>query len=433
MIKIYLKKILIFLKLKDFAKNIVKSIKEFIKVILFFPSIILIIILRNNYQKDRKKIFSLRLTKKYFGHLALESAMASAYQNINKDLKIITSFKPGKGIDNKYLNSIHSLTFKLSNDFLLIFLNTFYYNSTNFIKRYIKKYYEPFIDKNNPEREMKYIDYIDSSINFPWRTFGRNLILHKKNNSRNIIIAIRTSHYHKKKIDVASQPWREASLGDIYKIIQAANKLNNDEKVILYSNNDIWREIKKMRINLDDISFVDQNKIDVLDIINKDSLVINNGNGLGACLYALGIKTLYLHHTAWHFWHTAHGNSLAYPCIFRYFQNNAKDLNEIIKLAFLSKSLPINFEKSFYSKGVFHNKISDLKTSSIQNSIIESLKIKILEERYSARYLGVNFYYSNAKEKYFWELFIKHQPNYLREFRRTITLNISSEFLNSYL
>ena len=47
-----------------------------------------------------------------------------------------------------------------------------------------------------------------------------------------------------------------------------------------------------MGINLDEISFVDQNKIDVLDLINKDSLVINNGNGLGAAIYALGIKQI---------------------------------------------------------------------------------------------------------------------------------------------
>ena len=77
-------------------------------------------------QKDRKKIFGLRLTRKFFGHLAIESAMASAYQEVNKDSKIITSFKPGKGIDNKYLNSSHSLTFNLTNDYLLILLNFFF-------------------------------------------------------------------------------------------------------------------------------------------------------------------------------------------------------------------------------------------------------------------------------------------------------------------
>ena len=244
---------------------------------------------------------------------------------------------------------------------------------------------------------------------------------------------MRTSYFHKKKIEVASQPWKDASISDIYKIIQAINLLNNEEKVIFYTNKEIWVEIKKMGINIDKICFVDQNKIDILDLINKDSLIINNGNGLGAGIYALGIKTLYLHHTAWHFWHTAHSNSLAYPCIFQNLNHNSKDLKRIIELAFLSKSLPCNFEKNFYSKGVIHNKISDLDIFSIKNSIVEAFRIKSLEERFNSTCLGVDFYYSNSKEKYFWELFIKNQPNYLREFRKTITLNIASEFLNSYI
>ena len=89
MIKLYLIRILIFLKLKNFAKNILKFIRACIKVILFIPNIFLFFVLRNNFQIDRKKIFGLRLTKKYFGHLAIESAMASAFQEVNKDSKII--------------------------------------------------------------------------------------------------------------------------------------------------------------------------------------------------------------------------------------------------------------------------------------------------------------------------------------------------------
>ena len=433
MIKFYINRILILLKLKNISKKILNLLSEFLKVILFLPSIILIVFLKINYQKNRKKIFGLRLTRKYFGHLAVESAMASAYQDINKDSTIVTSFKPGKGIDNKYLNSIHCSTFELNNDYFLILMNLFFYNSFQTIKMQIEKYYEPFLDNKSNVRELKYTDYLETSNDFPWRRIGRNLIFHKKNNSKNVIIALRTSHFHKKNYQVSSQPWKDASFRDIYKIIQATNKLNGEEKTTFYGNKEVWEEIKKMEINLDNVCFEDQNKRDILDIINKDSLVINNGNGLGAALYSLGIKTLYLHHTAWHFWHTAHSNSLAYPCSFYKFKNNERDLNKIIKLALLPRSLPYDFEKNFYSKGIYHNKIADLETSSIQNSIIESFKIKSLDKKTSSKYLGVEFYYTDIKEKYFWELFIKNQPNYFRDFRKKITLNISSEFLNSFI
>lgn len=433
MIKVYLNRILIYLKLKNYSKNIYKLLIVFTRLFLFFPSIPLLLFLKNNYQKKRKKFLGLRLTRKYMGHLAIESAMASAYQEINKDFKIITSFKPGKGINNKYLNSIHCSTFQLSNDLLLMFLNFFYYNSISFIKRQIKIYYEPFIDKNNLEREMKYIDYLESYSDFPWRRIGRDLIIRKKNNARNIIIAMRTSHFNEKKISVSSQPWRDASVNDIYKIIQAINEIKNEEKIYCFTNKKVWEAIQKMQINLDKISFIDENNTDILDLINEDTLLINNGNGIGAAIYSLGIKTLYLHHTVWHFWHSSHSNGLAYPCVFRDSKNRINDLQKITKLAFLPKYIPYDFEENFYNKGVFHNQISDLSIIEIQNSIIEAFNIKSLEERRRTEFLGVEFYYKDEKERYFWELFIKNQPKYFRKFRRKISLNIASEFLNLYI
>ena len=431
MIKVSIIKISIFLKVKTLIKIIFKLLKQFIKFILFFPSLLLLVLLKIK-RKDKKKLLVLRLTKKYLGHLAPESAMASAFQEKNKNLRILTSFKPGKGIDNKYLNSVHSLTFTLKNDFLLIFLNFIYYYSFDFIQILFKKYYEPFLDKNNSEREIRYHDYLETSNNFTWRRIGRSLILNKKNNERNIIIAMRTSHFHAKSKGVSPQPWRDVSTKEIYKIIQAANDLDSDEKVLVFTNKEVWDAINKMEIDLKKISFIDESKNDILDIINADSLLINNGNGIGNAMYALGIKTLYLHHTVWHFWHCTHSNSLAYPCEFNHFQKKPKNIEEIINLAFSSKNIPYNFEKDFYSKGVFHNNISDLSINKIKNSIIETFNIESLKNRKSSKYLGVDFFYSNHKERIFWELFIKNQPSKLRKFRRRISLNIASEFLNSY-
>ena len=115
-----------FFKFRGFAKIIINLLNKFLKIILFLPSILIVIYLKLNFKKDRKKLLGLRLTRKYLGHIAIESAMASAFQNIEKDKKILTSFKRAKGIDNYYMNSIHRSTFILSNDFLLIFLNLFY-------------------------------------------------------------------------------------------------------------------------------------------------------------------------------------------------------------------------------------------------------------------------------------------------------------------
>ena len=376
--------------MKNVLKKIFNLFEQFVKIFLFFPSILLLIFLKIS-RKNKKKLLVLRLTRKYFGHLANESAMASAYQNVNRDAKIITSFKRGKGIDNKYLNTIHSLSFKLSNDFILIFLNFIYYNSFTFVKKVLKKYYEPFIDRNNIEREIKYFDLLEYSSDFPWRRIGRDLIISKKNNARNIIIAMRTPHFNEKKIGVSSQPWRDVSVKDIYKIIQAINEIKTQESIYCFTNKKVWEDLKKMQINLDKILFIDESDTDILELINEETLLINNGNGIGAAIYALGIKTLYLHHTVWHFWHSSHSNGLAYPCVFRNSKSKINDLQNIIKLAFLPEYIPYDFEENFYNKGVFHNQISDLSRIQIQNSIIEALNIKSLGERSSTEFLGVDF------------------------------------------
>jgi len=433
MLKITFNRILVFLRLKKFFKELISIFEEFSKIILFFPSILFLFILRNNYNKGKKKIFSLRLTRRYFGHLAIESAMASSFQSANNNSKIITSFKPGIGINNQYLNTIHESTFKISHDFFLIFLNLIYYNSTTFIKKRLKKYFEPFIDKNNFEREIKYVDYLETSLVFPWRTLSKEIIFHKKNFSRNIILALRTSHFNSKKIDVSSQPWRDVSNKDIYKLLNATSEIAENEKIYIFTNKKVWQALKTMDIDLKKILFIDESKNDILKHINEDTLLINNGNGIGAAAYALGIKTLYLHHTVWQFWHTCHSNAFAYPCEYIYLNKRSKDLKEIIKLAFSSKSIiPYNFEKDFYSRNIFHNCIADIKKESLQNSIIESLKFSSLKKRKSHNYLGIQFYYKNLKEKKFWELFIKNTPSELRKFHKKITLNISTEFLNSY-
>ena len=100
MLKIILYRILVLLRLKNFSKKIFWLAKQFAKFILFIPSILFLLFFKKNYNLEKKKVYSLRLTRKYFGHLAIESAMASAFQTVNKNSKIITSFKPSIGINS---------------------------------------------------------------------------------------------------------------------------------------------------------------------------------------------------------------------------------------------------------------------------------------------------------------------------------------------
>lgn len=429
MIKVLLIKFLKKFNLIIFTKKLLFLTNKFVKLLFIIPGFILLIILKINYLNSRQKIYGLRLTRRYFGHLAIESALASSFQESNNDIKIISSFKRGKGIKNLKLNELHAQSFKLKNDFYLILLNIIYYNSLETIKKLIKQYYEPFIDKNNLERELRYLDYLETSLEFPWRKNSKEIIF-KNKKSRNIIIAMRTEFYSKGNLNYLNQPWRNISLEDLEFILKVVNEVAEDEKIYCYTNKKVWNEVTKFILNLEKITFVDEEKKDILEIINENSILINNGNGIGAAVYALGLKTLYLHHTTWHFWSTSHTNAFTFPCIFKKGEKTSFYAKDIIKLAFSPKVIiPYNFEKDFYSQNIFHNSISEINMQTLKDALLEVFRYENSKNKFKASFMGIEYTYKNRKEKYFWELFIQNYPKQLRRFKKIITLNISDEFL----
>jgi len=422
------------LGLKPLTSNIFKLIKKFYSILLIIPAFFLLVIIRSISLNKKKKIVTLRISREYFGHFAIEPAMASAFfEEKSNEFFLLVSLKFSRGIKNLKLEKIVKKTFKLDNDFLISIVEHIYNWSVPLIKSLIKIYYEPFIPLFEIGRELKYNKYIFSSNTFPWRTNSQS-ILFKKSNSTDILIALRSHHFNQKK--VPHQPWRDLSLNELKNVLEACINIKQEEKLYCLSNKEY---ISKLSSNVkfsNSVIFLDEKKTDVLDFFNENTLLINNGNGIGAAAHAIGIRTFFIQHTLWHFWHTSFSNAVLIPSEFQKNNNFKKqNINEIISLAFSPKlPMPLNIEDNYYKRGLSIKEVSEIPNNIIQETLNQCLRLETYKKnRKKNNFLGCEFDFSTEQEKEFWKLYISNLPLEIRPFHKKISIYISESYLNDLL
>ena len=406
----------------------------FYKFVFFLPSIFLLIslyLIFKTFLKKNKKIISLRINRKYFGHFSEEPAILSSYQKQEKGIIPIVSYRKSKGINNKILEKVVADSFIIRKDLINSFLEKIYnYSFANFRLK-IDKFYSPLLHPKLETREITYMHLLETEKNFKWRENAQKLIFKKNDNDFKLIIALRTEHFNKFK-DVPSQPWRNASINDIVKISKIFCKVVEPKKIYLLSHPENINIIQEKEFVDPQINLIDETKVDVLSLFSKNAYLVNNGNGIGAAALAIGVKTLYIHHTVWQFWHTSHSNALCIPSIFfKPLKNEKEGIEKIIKLAFSTNSiLPLDFEKDYYQKGILINKIEDIKEEILIKTLKQFLNQK--RPRKKDNILGCEFEYESLKEKIFWQTYIKNMPSKLRKSHKLIKLNISNSYLDSF-
>lgn len=418
--------------LKPHASYIFKLIKTFYSILLIIPACFLLIIIRSISLSKKKKIITLRISRDYFGHFAIEPALASAFieKNSNKYI-LVVSFKCSKGIRNIKLEEIAKKTFKLNNDFLIGIIEHIFNRSLILIKNLIKVYYEPFIPIFDIGRELKYGKYISSSNTFSWRTQSQKLLF-KKSTSKKILIALRSHHFNQKK--VSPQSWRDLTLTELKKVIEACINIKQKEKLYCLSNKEYISSLSSIEQFSNSVIFLDEKKIDVLDIFNENTLLINNGNGIGAAAHAIGIKTCFIQHTLWHLWHTSFSNAVLLPSEFRRNNNFKKtSVSEIISLAFSPKSpMPINIVQNYFKQGLYIKPFSEIQNNVLQESLNQCLILETFKkDRKSSNFMGCEFNYSSKQEKEFWKLYISNLPSEIRPYHQKISIHLSQSYLNS--
>ena len=172
----------------------------------------------------------------------------------------------------------------------------------------------------------------------------------------------------------------------------------------------------------------------MLDFFNENTLLINNGNGIGAAAHAIGVKTCFIQHTFWHLWHTSFSNAVLLPSEFGKNNDfNKSTVNEIISLAFSPKSpMPVNIVKNYFERGLFIKPFSDIPIDTVQETFKQCLLLETYKkDRKSNNFMGCEFNYSNEQEKEFWKLYISNLPSEIRPYHKKITIHISETYLNN--
>lgn len=429
-----MKRILILKVIDKFKinKNFLKFfLISFLNIYSFFISLISIFLfkcLKTRFVSKNRRFISLRITRKYYGHLLIEPAILSSLKSINSNIICLVSYKPSKRINNKVINILLNRCFKFYPDLFIAILEHLYNYSYRYIQNKLSKIYQPLLAKNLIAREITYIKLLETNNKFPWRKTINTLI--NSSEKPNIIIALRTKHFNERFNEISPQPWRDINKEDLFHIVKILNKIDlGNYKVKILSDLILLEEIEK-KFNLkNNFELLDQRKKDFLSIINKNSILINNGNGIGAAAVAIGLRTLYLHHTLYHFWHTSHTNALCYPSLFKY-QDKNLTIYESLKLAFSTKEvIPFDFKKNFYSRDFYVNSLKSLSSETLLNLFLETLNYSN-NGRSEEIFDGCEFSYSNSEEKDFWKFYISNLPLELKNIHNKITLRISKTFLS---
>ncbi len=424
------------LGIKETIKKIFYVFISLYKLTMFPFSVILILYFLSARELQiikKKKLISLRITPRYFGHFAMEPAILSSIMESSNNLQPLVSIKQGVGINNQKLLYVANQCFKFIPDIILLILEHIYNFSIELTKQKINLFYQPLLPRGLVTREVTYMRYLETSRDFKWRNSARSALSINNTNTKKIIISLRTEHYGNYDSNVAPQPWRDANYKDIEHLIAVSSQVINPKSIFLHFHSSHKEIIESSIICNSGINLLDKNKYDILDIISPSSILINNGNGVGAAALSFGVKTLYIHHTLWQFWHTSHSNSIALPSDFRKGEMKGKlDLKEIISLAFSPKSIvPYDFYKNYYSNNIRINSISDIKSEILEETLVQILNDK-KKFRLENELLGCKFRYSSEREKRFWEDYISSMPSELRKCHSEISLEISDSYLENF-
>ena len=305
----------------------------------------------------RKKIYSAHFTYKFFGHAAIEPAIASSFITHN-NIKFFSSHQRFSGSDNYFLYTISRSLF--SNLVIPLYLNQYIYNaSLPFFKQLISNYYSPLFPKR-VDRELYYLSYLSTDLHFPWRSLVQDKldyfeVFRQDTSHLPILLACRTSHFHSNSSDVATQNYRNLDLLELIHFLRSVLQSDQTTSFIIYSSDDTISQLKvSLNIYKNRIEYVDQQTCDVIPLFMRSRLLVNNGNGIGAFAYSFGFPTLYIKHSPYQSWHSSHLNAVSIPPIYSTSTSfSSLDLSKSLELSFsTSSSLPFDFDGIYRSRGI---------------------------------------------------------------------------------
>lgn len=398
-----------------------------LSVILLFVSYFLSIFI------FRRKIYSAHFSYKFFGHSAIEPAIASSFIASN-NIKFFSSHARYSRGDNLFLFNISRALFSDS-IIPLYYFHYIYNHSFPLLRRLISNYYSPLFPKR-VDREIYYLSYLSTDLDFPWRSLAREKLnnpvsLREDASDLPILFACRTSHFHSSSSHVSSQDYRNLDTSELVYFLRSVLQHDQTLSFIFYSSNSTITHIRSLLSEYHHrIEYVDEAINDVIPLLTRSRLLVNNGNGIGAFAYSLGFPTLYLKHSPYQSWHSSHLNAVAIPPIYSSSSTISCDPFNSLEIAFsVSSILPYDFDISYSSKGISLLPLTNYPSSVFSDSILQACKLNSHFLLYRHSDLFLQKFVNTSSNLLFWETFCRLAPERVRLWHRKHFLAISLSFL----
>jgi hypothetical protein len=412
----------------DGAKRLLRKNRKPVFGVIFsiclFLTLPLLVFLKIVFHRT---ILTCRINARYFGHLGFNAAIADAHAS-NKDFFVLASFI--QPVVNSKLKGVADDSLFIVNDHVLELFEKFYYVVPDAIKRILAKFIRPMIDERTELREFIHFSKLAVSEGDWKKAFWRTVNRSQGYHNTGILVALRTSNFHGMSVSQKLESYRNMNPKELSCVLEAALSNSPQLPVTFYGSQDFFERHIEGSPSLNKVAFVDQARVDVLDLIQGAKIIINNGNGIGAVAAAANAKVLYIKHSPWHAWHTFHTMGLVIPARYSSPKAPSDSLEDLCKMALnTSTALPFDFHDNFSGKGIVLRPLSTTDMQVIASSIEEALSPNHAA-RVSDRYSGVTFMYSSELEQAFWRAFIFNMPTKLRSVHSDIRVKISSSYLS---
>ena len=411
---------------------------SFLKRLLILPLSILLLLTSFVFSLliYRKKIYSAHFSYKYFGHSAIEPAIASSFVTSN-NIKFFSSHSRYTAGDNLFLYNISRTLFPDS-IIPLCLIHHIFNNSFPLLRHLISNYYSPLFPKR-VDREIYYLPYLATNLDFPWRSHVKEKLnnpisLKEDPSDLPILFACRPSHFHSNSAEVSSQDYRNLESSELVYFLRSV--LHKDQAVsfIIYSSNITIAFLRNLLPAYHDrIEYVDEATHDVIPLFMRSRLLVNNGNGIGAFAYSLGFPTLYIKHSPYQSWHSSHLNAVAIPPIYSSSATTLFDFLNSLELAFSSSSiLPYDFDSIYSSRGISILPLTHYPSYIFTDSILQAFKLNshFLTFRHSDSFLQQ--FVNTSSNTLFWTTFCRLAPERVRSWHSKHYLTISFSFLQHF-
>lgn len=377
----------------------------------------------------RRTIVTCRINARYFGHLGFNAAIASAHSS-NKEFFVLASFI--QPVVNTKLKEAAENSLYMVNDQVLKLFEKVYYALPDVINRIIVKFIRPIIDDRNELRELSHFNKLARDEDDWKKAFWSSVNRSQGKQNTGILVALRTSDFHGNSATQMLESYRNMNPHEVACVLEAA--LNNSQQipVTFYGSRNLFERHIENSLTFHKVKFIDQARVDVLDLFPSAELIINNGNGIGSVAAVANARVLHIKHSPWQAWPTFHKMGLIFPALYSSPETSSCSLEDLCKIALnTATALPFDYHENFLSRYIILKPINSNDTKIIASSIEEALSSNNFEKM-NEIHNGISFDYSSELERVFWRAYIDHMPEKLRSVHCDIRIKISSSFLSNY-